>query len=409
MTTLIVTPPADPADAAAQYDYVLSRDGSTLSEQSRAPLALLPGAVGAATEVIVLVAAQQLSWHQVQLPKGTLGKGFFSGTDAPRLRAVLEGLLEEELLDDPEQLHFALQPQPQTQTPLWVAVCDRAWLRLALQKLEQAGRPVRRVVPEFTPDVLERTLFVVGSADDAQMIFTQRGAVLRWPLSAAAVALLNWPKDDAVVAEPAVALLAEQALKRAVTLEPSAQRWLQAAASSWDLAQFELVNSNRERSWKWLSELLLAFAKAPRWRAARLALLATLLLNLVGLNVWAWQQRAAINQQRQAIRTVLTSTFPNVRVVVDAPVQMSKEVTALAQTSGAPSARDLDRMLLALGSLAPAGAVPSAIEFSNAELRLRGLKLAARDLRAMAGALKRQGYTLSVAGDGVLLQPEAGL
>lgn len=396
MSTLIIIPPDDASDAAALFDYVASGAAGTPSQQSRAPLALLPGH---ATEIVLVVPAQQLSWHQVQLPKGTLGKGFFSGADATRLRAVLDGLLEEELLDDSAQLHFALEPEPQTQAPVWVAVCNRAWLRSVLQTLEQAARPVRRVVPEFSPETLERTLYVIGSADDAQLVFAQSGALQRWPLSAASVALLNWPADQPVVAEPGLAALAEQSFKRSVTIEPSAQRWLQAAASNWDLLQFEFVNSNRDRWWKRSNAALSSFLQAPRWRAARLALLATVVVNLTGLNFWAWQQQAALRHQRQAIRDILTSTFPNVRVVVDAPVQMRKEVAALMQTSGAPSPRDLDRMLAVLGASAPAGALASAIEFSNAELRMRGLRLAAPDARALTAALKRQGYALSVEGD----------
>lgn len=406
MSTLILIPPDDPSDAAALFDYLTS-GAVGVPPQSRAPLALLPVAAGGSSEVVLIVPAQQLSWHQVQLPKGTLGKGFFSGADATRLRAVLEGLLEEELLDDSAQLHFALEPEPQTQAPVWVAVCNRAWLRTVLQTLEQAARPVRRVVPEFSPEALERTLFVIGSADDAQLVFAQGGALHRWPLSAESVALLNWPADNLVVAEPGLAALAEQSFKRTITIEPCAQRWAQAATSNWNLLQFEFVNSNRDRWWKRINSALSSFLQAPRWRAARLALLATLVFNLAGLNFWAWQQQAAIQQQRQAIHDVLTSTFPKVRVVVDAPVQMSKEVAALMHTSGAPSPRDLDRMLAALGASAPAGTLASTIEFSNAELRLRALGLAASGARAMTTALKRQGYTLSVEGDVVTLRVAA--
>ena len=53
---------------------------------------------------------------------------------------MLEGLLEDQLLDEPEALHFALQPQARGGGPLWVATCDRAWLRAALQVLESAQR-----------------------------------------------------------------------------------------------------------------------------------------------------------------------------------------------------------------------------------------------------------------------------
>jgi len=409
MSILIVTLPNEPADAAALYDYVLTPDGVTLGEQSRAPLALLPTGANGEAEVVALVAAQHLSWHQVQLPKGTLTKGFFQEGGALRVRAVLEGLLEDRLLDDTQQLHFAIEPAPQAEAPVWVAVCDLVWLRAALQALELAGRPVSRIVPEFTPEALVDTLYVLGQPEDAQMVFVERSGIAVWPLSPATLALLNWPERNEVVAEPAVVALAEQLFKRTVALEPSAQRQLRAVASAWDLAQFELVNSNRARAWKRWSEWIDSFAKAPRWRAARVALLATLVINVAGLNTWAWKEQAAIKAQRHAIDAVLTGTFPKVQVVVDAPVQMSKEVAALVQASGAPSARDLDRMLGVLGSVLPATTQPTAIEFVAGEVRLKGVKLQAQELTAVSFKLKPLGYALSAEGDGVLLQEVSGL
>ena len=62
-----------------------------------------------------------------------------------RLRSILEGLLEDRLLDDPAQLHFALQPGARAGSPVWVAVCDRSWLRDHLQGAggSQAARIAR--------------------------------------------------------------------------------------------------------------------------------------------------------------------------------------------------------------------------------------------------------------------------
>ena len=406
MTTLIVTLPPAPADAAELYDYVLSSDGSTVGEQSRAPLALLP-LVGNADEVVALVPARKLSWHQVQLPQGTLGRGLFRAGASLRSREVLEGLLEDYLLDETEQLHFAIEPQARTDAPVWVAVCERAWLRAALQALEQAGRPVSRIVPEFAPDPLTQTLYVMGEADDAHMVFTARGGVAVWPVSAQSVALLNWPDTASVVAEPAVAALAEQLFQRSVTLQQGAQRRLQAIESPWDLAQFDLVNSSRARTWKRWSESIASLLRAPRWRPARLALLALLALNLAGLNAWAWKEQALINAQRAAIREVLTSTFPQVRVVVDAPLQMAKEVATLQQASGVASGRDMETMLGAFGLVAPVNTVPSAIEFAAGELRLKGLKLKTEDLTGVSFKLKSQGYGASAEGDSLVINQVA--
>lgn len=407
MTTLLVTLPQEPADPTALYDYVLTADASTVAEQSRAPLALLPLPGHKGGEVVALVAARHLSWHQVQLPSGTLSRGFFQDASTTRLRAVLEGLLEDQLLEETSQLHFALQPAPQADAPVWVAVCERAWLRAALHALEQAGLRPSRIVPEFTPDSPHDVLQVVGTPETAQLVFTTHGGVSAWPLSAASVALLNWPADQAIVAEPAVAALAEQCFKRPVTLQQGAQRRLQALASPWELAQFDLVSSGRTRHWKQLSAALASLARAPRWRAARVALLALLLINLAGLNAWAWREQAQLKAQHTAVRDALTSTFPQVRVVVDAPLQMAREVAALQQASGAPSGRDLDTMLGLFGALAPTNTAPNAIEFAAGELRLKGHQLAPEVLAQVTFKLQAQGYAATAEGDSLVIKQGA--
>lgn len=408
MTTLIITLPHAPSETGALYDYVLTPDGSTVGEQSRVPLGLLPGVASRGGEVVAVVAAAYVSWHQVSLPKGTLGRSLFKEGGAQRVRAVLEGLLEDRLLDDTAQLHFAMEPQPEADAPVWVAVCDRTWLRAGLQALEQGGLPVSRIVPEFTPEMPVDTLYVLGEPDHAQLVFNPGGGVTVWPLSRASVHALKWPEDRPVVAEPAVAGLAEQLLGRSVTLQQGVQRSLQAAASRWDLAQFDLVNSSRARTWKRWSEAFTTLARAPRWRPARFALLALLAVNALGLNAWAWKEQALVSAKRAAVRDVLTTTFPAVRVVVDAPIQMAKEVAALQQSSGLASGRDLEAMLGAFGAAAPANASLSAIEFAAGELRLKGLQLSPDEVAALSFKLRPQGYAAIVDGDSVVVKPGAG-
>ncbi len=393
MSTLIVTLPSRPSDENAGYDYLLTPDGVTPGDTSRAPLALLPRPKDA--EVVALVAPCHLSWHEVQLPRGTLGRGIFQDKSTPRLRAVLEGLMEDRLLDETSQLHFAIAPDPRPDAPLWVAVCDRAWLRNALQTLEMAGLKVGRVVPEFAPDAPADVLHVVGEPEDARLVFTGRGGVSSWPLSVESVALLSWPEAHSIVAEPAVAQLAEQLFKRPVSLQQAALRRLQTSASPWDLAQFDLVQSGRSRAFKGIFAALANFLRAPRWRAARLALVAMVVVNIAGLNTLAWREKAAIQAQRTALRNTLTSTFPGVRVIVDAPVQMAREVAALQQMSGAPTGRDFETMMALFGASAPANTVPSGMEFTGGELRLRGLTLQPLDIEQIAFKMKASGYLVT--------------
>ena len=137
MTLLIVTLSQALPTAATLCAGVLSEDGRTVLQSVEAPLALLPTPAG--TEIVAVVPASRLSWHRLALPRGALKGGMFQEGSAGRLRAVLDGLLEDRVLDDTSQLHFALEPQPRLNEPVWVAACDRAWLHAWLEALAQAG------------------------------------------------------------------------------------------------------------------------------------------------------------------------------------------------------------------------------------------------------------------------------
>lgn len=401
MSTLILTLPDTAADAAEGYDFVLARDDGVVAESGCAPLALLP----VATELVALVPVHQLSWQQVRLPRGSLGRGMFRDGGPSRLRAVLDGVLEERVLDDTADLHFALAPDASDEALVWVAVCDRAWLKAAIAALEQAGRPVGRIVPELAPDAAAEVLHVMGEPETARLVAVTPNGVAQWPLSTTALSLLNWPASRPVLAEPAVAAVAEQLLQRAVTLQQAPQRRLQALQDEWDLAQFDLANSGGARSWRRLAEAAARLARAPRWRPVRLAVLVALLVNLVGLNAWAWKEQAALQAQRLAIREVLTSTFVKVQVVVDAPVQMARELAALQRASGQASGRDLEAMLAAYAALAPAQAAPEAIDYSAGELRLKGVMLKPDDLAALSLRLKARGYVALSDAAGLVIRP----
>ena len=52
-----------------------------------------------ADELVAVIPALALSWHAVELPKAPAG----------RMRAALEGLLEEQLLDEPQVVHAAVE------------------------------------------------------------------------------------------------------------------------------------------------------------------------------------------------------------------------------------------------------------------------------------------------------------
>lgn len=407
MSTLVLTLPPGPPSPTAEYGYTLTADGHNAIRHASTSAALLPDP-GRTGEVVAVVPARALSWQRVTLPQGAMAQ-------ATRLRAILEGLLEEHLLEEPAQLHFALQPGAQAGSPAWVAVCDRVWLQGALKALEAAGRPVDRVVPEFAPGPTasgRQECEVLGVPEDAHIVLTGHGpqqAVAVLPLSAApALAALAPAGDDApaVRAEPAVAALAERLLGRPVQLHTASQRALAAARGDWDLAQFDLASSGRQRALRRLGAAANAFARAPQWRAARWAFGLALAAQLIGLNLWAWQDRQALTAQQAGARAILTQTFPSVQAVVDAPVQMQRELALLRQSAGSMARGDLEPLMAAAGAALPASSVPGQIEYASNELLLRGVDLSPEELAAMNQRLAADGYAARSQDGALLVRPQ---
>jgi len=404
MSILVLTLPLANGTLSPEYSFALSQDGHQITRHGRATAALLPATGRAAGELVALVPAQALSWQRVQLPPGV-------ALNSPRMRAVLEGLLEDQVLDEPTRLHFALAPGAAAGASAWVAVCDRAWLRGALQALEAAGRPVARVVSEIAPGASAPALHFTGTAEAPLVLATglpPEGAVAVLPLTPAALALLpaQAQGDEPITAtsESAVASLAEQTLGRPVALVSAGDRALQAARGRWDLAQFDLASSGRTRAMRKAGGLLGALLQAPQWRAARWAGALLVLAQIVGLNAWAWQERSALATKEAAVRNTLTATFPKIKVVVDAPLQMERELALLRQASGALAPADLEPMLAAAGSALATQGSASAIDYSPGALQLRGLALSAEAQAAAGNALQAQAYQLSRENDSLWLR-----
>ena len=412
MSLLLITLPPGPPGS---YDYATSTDGQSLASHGTAAIGLLPPA-GRGVEVVAMAPASQVSWHRVTLPRGV-------GLGSPRLRPTLIGMLEDVLLDDPDQLHFAVDPDAAGGGSAWVAVCNRAWLAGHLRALDAAQRPITRIVPELRPRTGTPRLIVTGEPDNARVLMTGDGipgGAQALPFTQGTLALLQLEAlqgNDAgadganleVLAEPAVAELAEQLLNRRVTIHQPAKRLLAASRSSWDLAQLDLARTGRARAAKRAGALWRDFLHAPQWRPARWGVAMLLIANLAGLNLWAWRTQSELQTRRAQVNTTLTESFPHVRAIVDAPVQMGREVAALRQRSGATSHRDLEPMLSALGQVVGTQTTPSAIEYSAGELRIKGVPLPASALSDANQRLRPLGYRAHTDADALVLRQENAL
>jgi general secretion pathway protein L len=233
---------------------------------------------------------ERIARHTVTLPP----------TPAHRVQAALAGALEEQLLDDPIDLHFALAPDAavamKTGRPFEVMVCNKAWLKGLLDKAVSQGQTITAIVPE----------------------------------SAAS------------------------------------------QAAGWNLAQFEF---RPQPLWTTQAQVIAVKVwRAPEWRLARMAVLVLVLVHIIGLNVWAWRDRASLQAEQGQIASMLTQTFPETQVVVDASAQMEKALIKLRTASGALAEQGLEAQL---ARKATVGKPLSAVDFANNELKTNELKVGA--------------------------------
>lgn len=372
--------------ASGEFAYVLSSDSMTVQREGQCAPSLLPKA----DSVIAVVAESDVSWHRITVPKAP----------AARLRAALAGVLEEALLDDTEQTHLALAPQAKAGEQAWIAACNRAWLAAELAGIEQAGLRVDRVAPTAWPDEPPSGHFHElshphdGTQLSVGLTWSHGNGVATWPLQGGlARALLPQPLPAAVgfTATPAVAAPAERWLGAAITVVTPAERALAAARSLWNLRQFELAP--RHRGVDALRDRWRSFM-SPAWRPARLGVTALVLLQVVGLNVWAFQQRFALSNKREAMVQLLKTAHPQVRAVLDAPVQMQRETEALRAAAGQAGDSDLEALLQAAASAWPQGQPVQNLKFEPGSLTLAVPNWGPEQIDQFRSALEPSGWAI---------------
>ena len=258
-------------------------------------------------------------------------------------------MLEEQLLDEPEALHLAVAPDAAGGRSSWVAVLDKTWFASELKALEKAGVQVDRAVPASWPEDTPLGHFSAPFGTDAgapmQLTWSDANGVAAIGVQGALARqmLPQWAAQPARwTAHPAVAAPAERWLGSTVLVLTDEQRMLQAVRSLWNLRQFDLAP--RHRGVLALRSAWRRFRSAT-WRPVRYGLITLAVLQVVGLNLWAWHQQRQIESKRAAMTQLLRTTHPQLRTVLDAPVQMQRETDVLRAAAGKPGDGDLEPLL----------------------------------------------------------------
>ena len=413
----VQTPASEAEASVAEVDFVFSEDGQHVDERGRVAPALLPGLRRGTTQVVAVLSECALAWHHVTLPKAP----------AARLRQALIGLIEERLLDEPQALHFALAPDLRPGEAGWVVATDRPWLAGQLEALARAGVDVERIVPVTSPQRPPLAHFEtrdesadgyaqsgfdaagMGPAEDPplSLSWSHADGVLQWPLVGASAHTLTPDMFDGArcTATPAASLGAEHWLGRPLAVLSTAERWLAAAQGPWNLRQFELAARHRgvasvKQAWQtWLS---------PAWRPVRWGIALLVALQVVGLNVQAWQAQRHLRDLRGQMTALLRTTHPQVQAVLDAPIQMARETETLRAAAGELGDADLERLLQAAAAAWPEGLGVDELRFEAGHLTLHAAALGPPQGADLQTRLQSAGWRAEVRDGELQLWPSTG-
>lgn len=410
MSTLIVLlPPRDPAVPSQEWHlpelpFVLLDKSGRAQRAGRAALALLPRA----SSTVLMVAARDLLMMPATLPP----------LKGPRLRQALPNIVEDQLIQDPQTCHIALDPQPLGKGRHLLAIVDRGWFRFICEAFAAAGHrsvravPVTRCLPapsvaasavveeeeliaaaELKPAVAAKLAAGLPIAPPAPVVAAVLGTVV-----STAPALLGElaPDSGTVAATTRVELAIARGIQGEGLAVPASSVNATLAALAGDApvslyllteipgnepgmgsAQARLaaqVPGTRPLPFEQLARRALEcrfdlcqfeFATQP-WRLDRATLrrlrlpvalaVGALVIAIIGANV----QWIMLARQRDAINAQMTelllNTFPKTTVVLDAPDQMSRQMQQLRVAAGELSPDDF--LSLAAGLARSLGPVP---------------------------------------------------
>jgi general secretion pathway protein L len=352
MSTLIILLPPQPRLAATsndspvaadEFDYVFSADGQRATEHGRA----MPSEMPRAAQAVAVLRPGDVAFQKVVVPKAP----------SARMRAALTGVMEEGLLEDEFDVHLALGPGAKPGAESWVAVTNRRWLRAQLEALEAANVPVDQAVASWWPDegAAGHVFLQDGEEREPYLAWRDDHGVLCVPLaSEVAHAVVSALPPDTPVrwsASPETAGEASQFAGTAVAAITEAEQAMRATRSGWNLRQFDLAP--QRRGVKQVREMVTRFIYDPKWRVARYGLVALVGVQLLGLNVRAFQEHHALALKQEALTAKFKETFPTVKSVYDPPAQAQKEIDALRAAAGRPGDGDIETLLQAAESAWP--------------------------------------------------------
>ena len=379
------------AGSGTLFTWLLRGDDGKLMRSGQSALDAMP----AAAQCHIIVPASRVLLSSVQLP----------AQNRKKFMQALPYAVEDRIMADPESVHVAMGPV-QENGAMPVAIVDRSWLRHTLEILQQAG---------FTPSQAAiETLLAPWHEKSWTVVWRGNGGFLRdGPYSGISL-------DGGNLHEPPPGLrlaLEEETGNQPGSIQVSCidAAALDAAAWSGNLGiPVSLVDE-----WKWPApgqnginllqgEFALKSANQdwlPRLRPA-IAMIGVLIALQIAFSLLDWAMLKYEKYQLTAsMEQSFRKAFPDAKVIVDAPLQMSRNLADLRHAAGQTDPNDFLPLLAKIGPLLGKESKLDKLEYQQGNLNI-SLTLpdnnAAEALRARLAAMPQVRQQTGNAGPGGL-------
>jgi general secretion pathway protein L len=341
-------------DSNSPCPWALCDETGAVLQSGNAPLAALPKG----KECIAIAAPDRVLSVSAKLPPGS----------RRRWQEALRFVAEEYTLPDPESNHVVPGPVL-ADGRMMLAVVDKPWLKHIVEACRTANLPLRRLVPEtFLPAFTPETWTLVW---DGSSGFVRTGV-------ASGMALDNGDTDTAPLAlrlslnsapngsQPSLPKKIEVRFPQHV---PEAQRilprWKDLPAifstrAAWDWQHAPIPDNTLNLLWGEFAPRTKISELWPHLRPVALIVLAVLAVEAIGANIewamFAYEKKTLMQDMERSFHTA----FGEGHTLVNAPMQMQRNLAELRHTAGLPDDGDFLPLLDAAAptfSLLPAGSV----------------------------------------------------
>jgi general secretion pathway protein L len=313
--TWVAFAPADEARGEWRIFRLAAHGAAEAAVEAHGPLEVVARRVPPGATLAVVVPLSRCIVLAVDLPP----------LQGVKLQQALAGELGERMIGNGAAQHYAAAPVDGGRIRE-AAACDARWLRLRLDELTAAGLRIAQVMPEAS--LLPRNAAWWGQLQAGQepawLVRAANGEAVRVapPLLSTLLPPMRDGQDTAwqCFADPACGTPPPAPFAACTALGAAAlARQAATAAQRWDLRQAAFAPPDAaSRFMAWCASLI----GQRSGRFALGAVLALLLVNLLGLNLYALKQQRAIGERQREMERIVTQALPNAPRVLEPALQL---------------------------------------------------------------------------------------